>query len=336
MDTKPLYNELPWELMVAALRGEQSPDEERLLREWLDVSENNREQFRRLQEMWNEGLSDHGFYEQADEIKGWEALQDKLTDSDAAVERESAGVEGGRIVQGNFGRKKHLFVRWAVAAVVMLIAAGAGWWYMSGKGSGGQYATGAGERRTISLPDGSTVILDAGSRMRLSDGFNEASRMVTLISGSARFSIAHQQRLPFIVDMDIASVRDIGTVFTVERTKDSIKVAVSEGRVAFTDKKTGETREASAGGVIDLDIAGNRITVATSLRFDNARLSDVIDALQESSGKKIVLADMAMAGKRLTVHLDGESFEDAIATVCASLDLYYTVENGSFVLRGRK
>jgi hypothetical protein len=34
--------------------------------------------------------------------------------------------------------------------------------------------------------------------------------------------------------------------------------------------------------------------------------------------------------------LEGEGFEDAIKTVCASLNLDYGVENGAYVLRSKE
>jgi len=179
------------------------------------------------------------------------------------------------------------------------------------------------------------VDLNAQTHIELDRDYNKTGRTVTLISGTARFKVSHQEQLPFTVDIGAVSVKDIGTSFTIERTKDSINVMVSEGKIAFIEKGTGQTREMSAGDSICYYIAERRL-VAIKTRFDNAPLSDVIVALQQLSGRKILLSDPAIAQKRLTVHLGGESFEDALKTVCASLNLEYEVISGAYVLKSRE
>lgn len=158
---------------------------------------------------------------------------------------------------------------------------------------------------------------------------------MTLISGSAQFDVVHEEQRPFTVDLGGVSIKDIGTRFTVDKTKDSIKVTVSAGKIAFIEKESGQSREVSAGGSLSFYTAGRRYTIVEPLRFDNAPLSDVINALQQLSGKSILLKDSSMAQKRLTVHLAGESFEDALKTVCASLHLVYDVKDGAYVLKTR-
>jgi transmembrane sensor len=148
-----------------------------------------------------------------------------------------------------------------------------------------------------------------------------------------------------MVDMDAVSVKDLGTSFTVQKTKDSIKVTVSGGKVAFINKATGEAREISAGSSLVFYILDHRFgdlkatrpakRSAGSLRFDNAPLSDVIAALQKASGKRIILNDAENAEKKLTVHLDNESFDDCLKIICASLNLEYSEKDGAYILKNR-
>jgi transmembrane sensor len=77
------------------------------------------------------------------------------------------------------------------------------------------------------------------------------------------------------------------------------------------------------------------MSAASHLDFDNAPLSEVISALQKASGKQISLDDVSIAEKRLTVHLEGESFDNAIKIICASLNLDYTENQGSYVLKNK-
>jgi len=344
MDTKPSHNDLPWELLVQALQGELSPDENQRFREWLALSEENRMQYEQLQRIWKDGMGDYVFYREANEAKGWEALRESMGERDVfqggmgegksgeeermdeGEERVRVGDEHGRVV---------MFRRWMAAAAVLLLAVGAGWWYLAGRGADMQYETAAGEQRTISLADGSRVVLNGQARIRIGKDYDKTDRTVTLASGVAFFEVAHQAQRPFTVDAGVISIKDIGTSFTVARTKDSIKVMVSEGKIAFIEKETGASREMTAGDSICFYIAERRVRELRT-RFDNAPLPAVIAALQRMSGKRIVLADAALAEKKLTVHLAGESFEDALKTVCASLNLEYKVVNEEYILYPRK
>jgi transmembrane sensor len=194
------------------------------------------------------------------------------------------------------------------------------------------------ETKQISLPDGSMVVLNENTHVRVERGYNKTDRKLVLVSGVARFDVVHHPERPFVVEMGDVDVKDIGTSFTIDRTADSIKVNVSEGRIAFVRRETGETREIGAGEAVSFYAADHTFGVVSSrddrLQFDDKPLLDVIAALEKSSGKKIVLSDTTIGGKRLTVHLGGESFEDALKTICASLNLEYSVVNGEYVLRG--
>src|SRR5260221_9551991 len=249
-----------------------------------------------------------------------------------------------RIGDRRIGDRRVMMKRWMAAAAVLFLAAGAGWWYLAGKSSSVRYETAYNERKSISLPDGSTVDLNPQTRIQVVPGYNKAGRTVILAGGEAHFDVSHQEQLPFMVDMDVASVKDIGTNFTVRRMKDSIKVTVSGGRVAFIQKETGESREISAGSSLILYIPEHRfgdikpaagMSDAQSLRFNYSLLSEVVAVLEKVSGKKIILSDTALGQKRLTIRLGGESFEDVLHTICISLDLEYIEKDGVYILKGR-
>jgi len=316
------YDDLPWQLIVPAFQGELTPEESGRFEEWLAASPVNRSTYQRLLHIWQEGMADYTVYEQADEKQAWEALRGRLDE--------------GRVVAGNFKKRSSLARRLAVAAALVLVAGGATVWYFAGKREASQYETAVGEQKTVALPDGSTIVLQQQTRLRLADDYNKNTRTIVLLSGEASFDVSHQQQRPFVVDMDAASVKDIGTSFTIARTPDSIKVTVASGKVAFTKKETGETRELTAGSAICLytsSLHHGEITTTDPLRFDNAPLSKVVAALEKQFGKKIQLGDPALSQKRLTVHLGGESLEDAIKTVCASLQLDYSMDETGYILK---
>jgi transmembrane sensor len=226
--------------------------------------------------------------------------------------------------------------RWvAAAAVLLVIVGGAELWRMSQRGGETGYATAAGEQRTVALADGTQIILEPETRLRV--GSSKTSRTVILLDGRASFAVAHRRDLPFEVVMDGANIKDIGTNFTVSKSTDSIQIAVTDGKVAYTNTLTGESRELTAGSsVVQLMTAGHRGEIKSQdLRFDNAKLSEVVAAVSERYGKKVTLADTSLGKKRLTVHLEGESFDDAIKVICASLNLEPQADNNGYILKSR-
>jgi transmembrane sensor len=340
MDSKSIYDDLPWDLIGSALREELSPDEDLRFRQWLTLSVSNRKTYDQLLQMWTDGMAGYAFYQDADENKAWEALQKKM-----AGRGPAHGNDEAKVISTSPVKVTPVIRRWSAVAAILLLAAGAGWWFITREKGTTQYETSLNEQKKISLPDGSTVSLSQQTRIRIDPAYNKAGRTVVLTGGEAYFEVSHQERLPFMVDMDVASIRDIGTSFTVQKTKDSIKVMVSTGKVAFIKKETGESREISAGSSLCLYTTEHRFgeikatpTVNISndaLRFDNAPLSDVVAVLQKRSGKKILLSDAATAQKKLTAHLEGESFDNAIKIICASLNLEYAEKSGVYILKSR-
>jgi transmembrane sensor len=113
------------------------------------------------------------------------------------------------------------------------------------------YSTGIGEQRTIQLMDGSTVELNARSKVevRLSD----RRRDVALIEGQALFRVAKDKQRPFVVRAGEAQVRAVGTEFDVYRKHTETVVTVVEGRV--------ETYPGSDGAAAIVISAGEQLTV---------------------------------------------------------------------------
>jgi transmembrane sensor len=116
----------------------------------------------------------------------------------------------------------------AVAASAVMVALAGGVWWQSARYP--LYSTDIGERRSITLADGSTVDLNARSKLRVE--FSKNERRVELLDGQALFQVAKDKNRPFIVASGEATVRAVGTQFDVYRKDSGTTVTVLEGRVA--------------------------------------------------------------------------------------------------------
>lgn len=145
--------------------------------------------------------------------------------------------------------------RWIALAASVVVMCG-GWigyarWFPTA-----DLRTAIGELRSVSLADGSVVVLNTNSEVIVQ--WNRHERRLQLLKGEARFQVAKHQSRPFVVVTSEATVRAIGTIFNVRAEQSSTEVAVLEGRVKVSEL-------AGSGGpapVRDATPPANRIPAA--------------------------------------------------------------------------
>jgi len=99
------------------------------------------------------------------------------------------------------------------------------------------FQTGVGERKRITLPDGSTVTLNSRTQIRIDlHRYNKANRTVQLLDGEAYFDVEKDSARAFVVQSDGLETSVLGTTFTVQSYLDhpEQKVSVFTGRVQVT------------------------------------------------------------------------------------------------------
>ncbi len=90
--------------------------------------------------------------------------------------------------------------------------------------------TATGEQRTIDLEDGSRVLLDAESELRVAYAANE--RRLVLSRGQAQFKVQRDPQRPFIVQAASGAVTALGTEFQVRVDGPAVTVTLLEGKVS--------------------------------------------------------------------------------------------------------
>lgn len=123
--------------------------------------------------------------------------------------------------------------RWTLALLPVLAAAGVLWLRMPAVPSGlrtTEFVTEVGTTRTVTLAEGSRIVLDARSRLRVQLGAH--SRDIELIEGQAQFEVAHDRQRPFRVRAAGCEIVALGTRFNVSRLPARITVTLMEGSVS--------------------------------------------------------------------------------------------------------
>jgi transmembrane sensor len=149
---------------------------------------------------------------------------------DSSPREWSRGADEASWVPPKARNRKPVFA--TAAASVLLLLGFSGWLYVQRN----LYVTDIGEQRIVNLPDGSAVVINARSRVRVS--FTAAERDVDLLEGQALFKVAKDPSRAFIVHSNGTTVRAVGTEFDVHRKDGGVVVTVVEGKVAVGEATT--------------------------------------------------------------------------------------------------
>lgn len=124
----------------------------------------------------------------------------------------------------SISRRKTLMWAGGAVAASTLVALG-----LNIPPAGAVISTGRGEIRLVPLRDGSTVLLNTASSIRIKE--DAEARRVTLIEGEAYFSVARDAR-PFTVEVDGRQLRTMQAGFRVRKLdQNPVDVLVDRGQV---------------------------------------------------------------------------------------------------------
>lgn len=246
-------------------------------------------------------------------------------------------------------RRKKL---WLAAACITLLLAGAGWWWTSVFSQPGQspfitgqvYESPAGQRRQFQLPDGSSVILNASSRLEVSNDFNSTSRRLQL-RGQAFFQVAHNAHKPFIVESGSFSTTALGTAFYVNARDAAIGYSVNllEGKVQLKNKdgvtdvllpgeqgtwKNGERQFAKTG----FDSNYLNRWVSGVLAFQRAEAGQAFSLLEQWYGVSIL--DQRKQPRHIVITGDytGQPLQDILKAICFSLSCQFRQQGDTIII----
>ncbi|WP_434479613.1 FecR family protein [Gemmatimonas sp.] len=205
-----------------------------------------------------------------------------------------------------------------------------------------------GQRVTVTLPDGSTMILAAGSRATWPRRFTGAERGVAL-TGEAFFDVVHDTDRPFRVRVRDAVAEDVGTRFLVKGWPElaNVEVAVHEGIVALSDSASGVARPVAARTQLRAGQRGRLLTDGTvrvasgtdaelswlrgELYFADAPLREVLPVLSRWYGVTLT-ADSTLLDRRLTARFVTQPFPQLLESLQLALGLGSEQRGTTFTL----
>lgn len=144
-------------------------------------------------------------------------------------------------------------VGWKAAGALVLVVA------LAGAGASGSFsnwfadqATSVGEIRTVTLDDGSSVVMDSATSLDVD--FGGSQRRIRVLNGQVFVTVAADASRPFIVDAGEGEVRALGTAFNIRRDGARTDVSVTEHAVRVSLESAGSV-EVREGQGVDFDPA---------------------------------------------------------------------------------
>ncbi len=182
----------------------------------------------------------------------------------------------------------------------------------------------------LTLPDGSDIWLNAGSRLRYPIQFKDNERRITLLTGEARIHAVEDPQHPFIITAGGLQTRVLGTVFNVRSYNELpfVQVTVQEGKVAVSRDNNSvlllpnerATLYTDKFNIVKDTVDAIAISGWTTdqLLFNNERLDVIAILLAHKYDVRISFADSTLPSYKVTA---GFAATDTIKEVLEALSL---------------
>ena len=247
--------------------------------------------------------------------------------------------------------KPSYFPYW-VAASLILIALIASWfvWQDNQHAATIQMITKqtlAGQKLTVNLPDGSTVMLNSESKISYPYNFN-SKRDLTL-EGEAFFNVAKDAQHPFTITSGEVKTKVVGTSFNVRAYHGDAEysIAVVTGKVEVSD-------EHGNHGLLHPDMKGvfskakHQLLTSTYnsdmeigwrdgiLMFEEAELKEVLERLERWYGVTITVEDEKMLTGTYTGTYQNASLEAVLKGISLAINWDYVKNDKEIIIRKTK
>jgi len=198
-----------------------------------------------------------------------------------------------------------------------------------------------GKNLSVTLQDGSVVMLNSGSSMTYPSSFAGMDTREVQLKGEAFFEVAKNPKKPFIVRTETIYTQVFGTVFNVSAYEedDTTEVVLVEGSVGVgkSNKVNPEALQMLApsqkasnimGGekdfvVEDVDVSSYISWTKGILAFENESMGQIIKRLQRQYNIKIVNQYEELDERRFTGMFDEETIDHVLKTIQAHTHFSY-------------
>lgn len=200
--------------------------------------------------------------------------------------------------------------------------------------------TTSGQKTTVHYSDGSEIVMNANSQMRVPERTTALDTMRVWLQGEALFSITRKPKdssRTFIVQTPDGNVSVLGTEFSVNTTEGQSRVVLKEGRVRV------EVRDSLKKKDLQYDMVPNQMALfsqsldqikveqvnpdvytswaSDSLVLDKTPLSDLVKRIEFTYNVDIIVNNKALLDKKLTGRFKNLDLSFILEGIAKTLDV---------------
>lgn len=244
-----------------------------------------------------------------------------------------------------------------VAATLLLLAAVSSIWYLKfpvdmigiETSAFHEIQTQYGERRTITLPDHSSVVLNGNSKLRYAKNWSDNEVREVWIDGEGFFAVQHtQSHQKFIVHTrEGLNVEVLGTKFNVRTREHSSEVLLTEGKVkldmandsAFSvylvpgELATMKKNQLSKRVVKDVQYTS---WTKSKLVFDETPLKELAQILHDTYGMNVSFENEELKDRQLSGEISSATADDILFAIAETFDIQVTKSNDTSIVLSSK
>lgn len=231
------------------------------------------------------------------------------------------------------------------AAILLCIVCGIGYFAAPTNRQVAQYEIHVpyGKRQKVVLPDGTNVVLNAGSYLKYPEQFGKENRCV-YFKGEAFFDVVKNKNYPFIIQSEDYKVRVLGTTFNLYNYEDSeeLRLTLCTGKVLMN---FGEEQLKLAPGeqlVLDknnmylerehVNTQNCKLWMQNKLYFNRTPIQEVIRRVERAYNCTIKLDPNLTLNNFLSGTHDNKSLEAVLESIRLATGIKYKKENDSYIL----
>jgi ferric-dicitrate binding protein FerR (iron transport regulator) len=249
----------------------------------------------------------------------WEGIQANTSRKQTSPHKQIPAPGATRLADRNNPFRQ--WQRLAAGLVGILLISIALW--LTVRNQGDIYQTQAGEIRKVRLPDGTSVVMNGQSELKVSSGWKPGEPREVWLEGEAFFEVAHALTPAnrFLVHTGGLRVEVLGTSFNVWKRQTGMKVVLQTGKVQLSGTGLAQPVAMQPGELVALKEGSSTITrrrvdtgLYTSWRekrllFSDTPMHEVAEVIHTRYGYQVVFADSTLAGEQLTYRSVSDDFE---------------------------
>jgi transmembrane sensor len=291
--------------------------------------------FQKIKDLYLKSLLDKAKPEEEAQIEAYLAAHPSKT----ALQKLKQNVKP-KVVKGIFSLKN-------VAATIVLVVGCVALYLNVTKSNNTQWmvytANEAAGFKNITLKDGSKIVLQNGSTLKVDIKFGEKDSRLLGLVGQAFFEVERDTAKPFIITTPMSEIKVLGTSFNVNSSNIDSKVMVNSGKVQVSNIQShNDIILVKSEGVVDDGKVMHKSSFTNDnylawftgkFKFNGVEIEGVIKDLNTFYNNKFQVSKSFNSACQLTADFDNQAIEDVVEVLTLSCEVSVKKDDNHYIVQ---